>query len=71
LAGWTAGTALAWLGTAAARAGESLALLLAQQDQSGGTKIAHSGKNYVVEAIVTVVAFGLALFVVCRSSRRV
>jgi len=28
-------------------------------------------KNYIVESLVTVVLVGLALFVICKSSRRV
>lgn len=28
------------------------------------------GKNYVVESLVVVVLFGVALFVICKTSRR-
>jgi len=52
--------------TAACRAGDTFLPLLAQ------VTVTKSGtKNYVVESLVTVALFGLALFVICKSSRRV
>lgn len=67
----TGGTAalLAAFSTARCRGSEALALLLAQQGNMTVTK--DSGKNYIVEILVTVALFGAALWVVCRSSRRV
>lgn len=52
--------------SACARAEAALAPLVAQVtvDSSGG-------KNYIVEILVTVALFGLALWVICKSSRRV
>ena len=33
--------------------------------------VTESGQSYVVETLVTVALFGLAIWVVCKSSRRV
>jgi hypothetical protein len=60
-------TALAVLGTTAlCRAADHVVPLLAQVkvDKTGG-------KNYIVEILVTIVVIGLALWAVCKSSRRV
>lgn len=43
--------------------------LLAQQDD--GTVVVGGSHNYVLDVFIVVVLFGLALFSVCRSSRRV
>lgn len=61
-------TLLTMLATASCRGDEVLSLVLAQD---GAVKVTPSGKNYIVEILVTVVLFGLALWVVCKSSRRV
>lgn len=51
---------------AVCRAGDTFLPVLAQ------VSVTKSGtKNYVVESLVTVALFGLALFVICKSSRRV
>ena len=68
MAGGTA-TLLTVLATACCRGGEALTLVLAQEAAMTVTK--SSGKNYIVEILVTVALFGLALWVVCKSSRRV
>jgi len=39
------------------------------QPKAGGVTVVES-KSYVVEAIVVAALFGIALFAVCRSSRR-
>lgn len=58
-----------WLAPAALRAGESWALVLAQ---GGGVSLSKSGgKSFIVESVVTVALFGIALWVICKSSRRV
>ena len=45
------------------------ALVLAQ---AGGVKVSQTGgKTYAVEILVVLVMLGLALFVVCKTSRRV
>jgi hypothetical protein len=47
--------------------------VLAQAQQpaaGGGIKQVGGGKNYFWEIAVTVVMFGIALYAVCRSSRR-
>lgn len=45
--------------------------VLAQANQpAGGIKQVGTGKNYFWEIAVTVVMFGLALYAVCRTSRR-
>ena len=59
---------LAIFSAATCRGGEALGLLLAQE---GGVSVTKGGKGYLVEILVTVALFGLALWVVCRSSRRV
>lgn len=59
---------LSTLTTASCRANEALALVLAQE---GGVTVTKNTKNYIVEILVTVALFGLALWVVCRSSNRV
>jgi hypothetical protein len=58
---------------AIARAFESMAGLVAQaEQQTGGAKVSQSdGTSFILPALVTVALLGLALFVVCRSSRRV
>lgn len=57
------------LGTHAVQAADTSWVIFAQQGgverQEGG------GKSYVVEAVIVVLFLGLALFAVCRSSRRV
>lgn len=54
------------------RAGEVATVLFAQAQQGSGMSVTRtSGKSYVVEALVTVALFGLALWVICKSSRRV
>lgn len=52
--------------TACARADGALSPLLAQATVDTG-----GGKNYIVEILVTLALFGLALWVICKSSRRV
>jgi hypothetical protein len=53
------------------RAGAEVWVVLAQQKEQGGTiRTQGGGKSYVVESVIVVVMLGLALFVVCRSSRR-
>lgn len=59
---------LSTLTTASCHANEALALVLAQE---GGITVTKNTKNYIVEILITVVLFGLALWVVCRSSNRV
>jgi hypothetical protein len=61
-------TLLAMFATACCRGDEALTLVLAQD---AGMTVTKSGKNYIVEILVTVALFGLALWVVCKSSRRV
>jgi hypothetical protein len=44
---------------------------LAEAPVLAQVKVTQSGgKNYVVESLVVVVLFGVALFVVCKTSRR-
>ena len=62
-AGATAGALAA---TACARAEGGLSPLVAQVTVDSG-----GGKNYIVEILVTLALFGLALWVICKSSRRV
>lgn len=58
-----------WLSPAALRAGESWSLVLAQ---GGGVSLSKTGgKSFIVESVVTVALFGIALWVICKSSRRV
>ena len=46
--------------------------LLAQDEQQGGLRVRQGGgKNYVLETVVVLALFGLALYTICRSSRRV
>ncbi|MGQ0636472.1 MAG: hypothetical protein ACT4QC_17810 [Planctomycetaceae bacterium] len=56
-----------------ARAGQKAAVVLAQaQPASDGiSRSDESGPSYIVAILVTVALFGLALWVVCKSSRRV
>lgn len=67
----TIGTAaVLWaLCTAQAWAGGVGPLVLAQQDE--GTVIVDSSRSYTLDVFIVIVLFGLALFSVCRSSRRV
>jgi hypothetical protein len=67
LTGPMAGMALSCASSAIATAGEASRLILAQ-----GVTVQKAGtRNWVVEALVVVVLFGAALFVICKSSRRV
>lgn len=61
-------TLLTVLATACCRGSEVLTLVLAQD---AGMTVTKSGKNYIVESLITAALFGLAMWVVCRSSRRV
>lgn len=47
----------------------SLPLFAQAQPKAGGIAVVES-KSYVVEAVVVAALFGVALFAVCRSSRR-
>jgi len=59
-------SALALSAPAICRANDVVVPVLAQ------VTITKSGtRNYVVESLVTVVLVGLALFIICKSSRRV
>jgi hypothetical protein len=40
------------------------------QQPAGGIKTVGTGKNYFWEIAITVVMFGLALYAVCKTSRR-
>ncbi|MBI5756973.1 MAG: hypothetical protein HZA46_00480 [Planctomycetales bacterium] len=40
------------------------------QQPAGGIKAVGTGKNYFWEIAITVVMFGLALYAVCKTSRR-
>jgi hypothetical protein len=48
----------------------SLVVLVAQQGD-GGFVTQSSGTSFVVEAVITAALFGLALWMICKSSRRV
>jgi len=66
LTGITAAAAMQSLATGMAQAGATGSALLAQVTvKQAGTR------NWVVESIVVVVLIGIALFVICKSSRRV
>lgn len=52
-----------------ALAGDPVGLTLAQQ--GGGIERKEGGRSYTFESVVVVLLLGLALFAVCRSSRRV
>jgi hypothetical protein len=68
LTGVTAGVALPSMTAGLAQAGATGLEILAQ----GGVTIKQAGaRNWVVEILVVVALFGLALFVICKSSRRV
>lgn len=54
----------------AARHAAAATLLLAQEEQGGVRTRQGGGKNYVLEAVVVAALFGLALYSICRSSRR-
>lgn len=60
-----------WLLPAALSAHEHISA----HEQWGGllaqTLTKTGGKNYIVESIVTVALFGMALWAICKSSRRV
>lgn len=63
----TSGTVLFWSSSVIATATEASRFVLAQ-----GVTVQKAGtRNWVVEALVVVVLFGAALFVICKSSRRV
>jgi len=42
-----------------------------QESSSGGVRVESSGRSFTFEAVVVAAFLGLALFSVCRSSRRV
>jgi len=66
LTGVTAVAALPSIGAGLAQASVTGSALLAQVTvKQAGTR------NWIVESIVVVVLIGLALFVICKSSRRV
>jgi hypothetical protein len=44
---------------------------IGQESSGGGVRVETSGRSFAVEALVVAVFLGLALFSVCRSSRRV
>lgn len=68
LTGVTAAVALQSMTAGLAKAGATGLEVLAQ----GGVTLKQSGtRNWVVEILVVVVLFGLALFAICKSSRRV
>lgn len=68
LTGLTAGVALQSMTAGLVQAGATGLEVLAQ----GGVTIKQAGtRNWVVEVLVVVVLFGLAIFVICKSSRRV
>lgn len=43
----------------------------AQESAGGGVRVESSGRSFTFEAVVVAAFLGLALFSVCRSSRRV
>jgi hypothetical protein len=65
------GTALIMTGLSSAWSlgGEASLFLIAQQGQA--VTVTKETKSYIVEILVTVALFGLTLFVICKSSRRV
>jgi hypothetical protein len=46
-------------------------MAVGQESGGGGVRVETSSRSFTVEALVVVVFMGLALFSVCRSSRRV
>ncbi|MFN6104621.1 MAG: hypothetical protein ACK5EA_09235 [Planctomycetaceae bacterium] len=46
-------------------------MAVGQESGGGGVRVETSSRSFTVEALVVVVFLGLALFSVCRSSRRV
>lgn len=68
--GW--GALLATGAQAAASATRDAGVLLAQaQPRAEGVVTTSSGRSYALPIFVTLALFGLALWVVCKSSRRV
>lgn len=45
--------------------------VVGQESSGGGVRVETSGRSFTVEALVVAVFLGMALFSVCRSSRRV
>ena len=43
-------------------------ILFAQETET--TTVVTPGKNYVIDALITVIVFGAALFVICKASNR-
>jgi hypothetical protein len=46
------------------------AALLAQDEGGAGTTVVTPSRGWIVEAFIVGIVFALALFVICRSSRR-
>lgn len=70
LTGLTAAVSLSALASGWAQAGVTGLMILAQQP--GGVTMRQAGtRSWVVEGLVVVVFSGLALFAICKSSRRV
>jgi len=70
LTGLAAAAGIFILAAERAQAGALDLMILAQQ-QGGVTKTVAGARNWVVEALVVVVLSGVALFAICKSSRRV
>jgi hypothetical protein len=65
LMGLTAAVTWHWLASEMAEAGSRLGVLAQVTIKQSG------GRNWVVEGLVIVALIGAALFVICKSSRRV
>jgi len=70
LTGLAAAAGLFVVGAERAQAGV-LDLLILGQQQGSVTKTVAGARNWVVEGLVVVVLSGVALFAICKSSRRV
>ena len=71
LTGLLAAVGLSQAMATVANAYEATWPVLARSPLLAQVKVTQSGgKNYVVESLVVVALFGLALFVVCKTSRR-
>jgi hypothetical protein len=71
LTGLLAAVGLSGITATVAQAYEVSLPVLAQVPLLAQVKVTQTGgKNFVVESLVVVVLFGVALFVVCKTSRR-
>lgn len=66
----TVGSVLTWTAAAAMTFRPSAALVAQPPQEAAGSNVVTTGRPWMLDAVIVGALFAMALFVICRSSRR-